>query len=156
MGRWENLGSLKLFPWYTAHISGGMYLISWVSSGLTIGSGCSLMAARWQVFISFLSFLRDHWLTLESCLRCFPLGQEFDQYLGDISWSNLVPCGWEAHPRSGENSWYINPSVNFWIWRRKWLPTPVLLPGKFHEWRSLVGYSPWGRKESEQLHWFTG
>ena len=32
-------------------------------------------------------------------------------------------------------------------WRRKWQPTPVLLPGKFHVWRSLVGYSPWGRKE---------
>ena len=26
-------------------------------------------------------------------------------------------------------------------------PTPVLLPGKFHGLRSLVGYSPWGRKE---------
>ena len=26
-------------------------------------------------------------------------------------------------------------------------PTPVLLPGKSHGWRSLVGYSPWGRKE---------
>ena len=34
-------------------------------------------------------------------------------------------------------------------------PTPVLLPGKFYGWRSLVGYSPWGRKESdmtERLH----
>ena len=27
-------------------------------------------------------------------------------------------------------------------WRRKWQPTPVLLPRKFHGWRSLVGYSP--------------
>ena len=26
-------------------------------------------------------------------------------------------------------------------------PTPVLLPGKFHGWRRLVGYSPWGHKE---------
>ena len=26
-------------------------------------------------------------------------------------------------------------------------PTPVLLPGKSHGWRSLVGHSPWGRKE---------
>ena len=37
----------------------------------------------------------------------------------------------------------------------KWQPIPVLLPGKFHGWRSLVGYSPWSRKESntaEQLH----
>ena len=33
-------------------------------------------------------------------------------------------------------------------WRRKWQPTPVLLPGKFHGWMSLVGYSPWGRKGS--------
>ena len=28
-------------------------------------------------------------------------------------------------------------------------PTPVLLPRKFHGWRSLVGYSPWGHKESD-------
>ena len=32
-------------------------------------------------------------------------------------------------------------------WRRKWQPTPVFLPGESHGWRSLVGYSPWGRKE---------
>ena len=41
-------------------------------------------------------------------------------------------------------------------WRRKWQPTPVLLPGKSHGWRSLVGYSPWCCKESdttERLHY---
>ena len=40
-------------------------------------------------------------------------------------------------------------------WRRQWHPTPVLLPGKSHGWRSLVGCSPWGRWESnttEQFH----
>jgi len=40
-------------------------------------------------------------------------------------------------------------------WRRQWHPTPVLLPGKSHGRRSLVGCSPWGRKESdmtERLH----
>ena len=31
--------------------------------------------------------------------------------------------------------------------RRQWHPTPVLLPGKSHGWRSLVGCSPWGREE---------
>ena len=31
----------------------------------------------------------------------------------------------------------------------QWHPTPVLLPGKSHGWRSLVGCSPWGRKESD-------
>ena len=32
---------------------------------------------------------------------------------------------------------------------RQWHPTPVLLPGKSHGWRSLVGCSPWGRTESD-------
>ena len=34
-------------------------------------------------------------------------------------------------------------------WRRKWQPTAVLLPGKSRGWRSVVGYSPWGCKESD-------
>ena len=41
-------------------------------------------------------------------------------------------------------------------WRRKWQPTLVFLPRKSHWWRSLVGYSPWGRKElytTERLHY---
>ena len=29
------------------------------------------------------------------------------------------------------------------------LPTPVFLPGEFHGWRTLVGYSPWGHKDSD-------
>ena len=33
--------------------------------------------------------------------------------------------------------------------RRQWHPTPVLLPGESHGWRSLVGCSPWGRWESD-------
>ena len=42
------------------------------------------------------------------------------------------------------------PGFNPWVgtipWRRKQQPTLVLLPGKFHGWRKLVSYSPWGRK----------
>ena len=36
-------------------------------------------------------------------------------------------------------------SVLRFFQRRQWHPTPVLLPGKSHGWRSLVGCSPWGR-----------
>ena len=32
-------------------------------------------------------------------------------------------------------------------WRRKWQPTTVLLPGKSHAQRGLVGYSPWDHEE---------
>ena len=37
--------------------------------------------------------------------------------------------------------------------RRQWHPTPVLLPGKSHGQRSLVGCSPWGRSESNMTEW---
>ena len=39
------------------------------------------------------------------------------------------------------------------IQRRQWDPTPVLLPGKSHGWRSLVGCSPWGREELDMTEW---
>ena len=45
------------------------------------------------------------------------------------------------------------PGFNPWIrkiyQRRKWQPMPTLLPGESHGQRSLVGYSPWGHKESD-------
>ena len=45
------------------------------------------------------------------------------------------------------------PRFDTWVrkipWRSKRQPTPVSLPGKFHGRRSLAGYSPWGRKESD-------
>ena len=52
---------------------------------------------------------------------------DFQKLLGDINW--------------------IRPSLGI-AKRRQWQPTPVLLPGKSHGQRSLVGYSPRGHKES--------
>ena len=49
----------------------------------------------------------------------------------------------------------FDPWVGKIPWRRKWQPTPILLPGKSHGQRSLIGYSPWGHKEldtTERLH----
>ena len=54
------------------------------------------------------------------------------------------------------HDWATSLSLStFMHWRRQWHPTPVLLPGKSHEWRSLEGCSPWGRWGSdttERLH----
>ena len=45
------------------------------------------------------------------------------------------------------------PGFDPWVgkipWGRKWQPTPVLLPGESHGGRSMIGYSPWGHKESD-------
>ena len=40
-------------------------------------------------------------------------------------------------------------------WRGKWLPTPVFLLEESHGQRSLVGYSPWGCKESDMIEQLT-
>ena len=56
------------------------------------------------------------------------------------------------------HDWATSLSFTFMHWRRKWQPTPVFLPGKSHGWKSMVGYSPWGRKESdmtERLHFLS-
>jgi len=40
-------------------------------------------------------------------------------------------------------------------WRRKWQLTPVFLPEKSLGHRNLVGYSPWGHKESDTFEHFS-
>ena len=45
----------------------------------------------------------------------------------------------------------FDPWVGKIPWRREWLLTPIFLPGKSHGQRNLVGYGPWGRRESTQL-----
>ena len=49
--------------------------------------------------------------------------------------------------------------ILIYIFTYHWHPTPVLLPGKSHGWRSLVGCSAWGHKEldtTERLHYSLG
>ena len=53
-------------------------------------------------------------------------------------------CRRERHKRCRFDPW-----VRKTPWRRAWQPTPVLLPRESHGQRSLVGYSPWHRKESD-------
>ena len=52
----------------------------------------------------------------------------------------------------------LPPMQETWIQSLGWedilekeMPTPVFLPGKSHGWRRLVGYRPWGRKESDTI-----
>ena len=59
------------------------------------------------------------------------------------------PCQCRRCRRQGFDPWVGK------IWKRKWQPIPEFLPGKSHGQRNLVGYSPWGHKESdrtERLH----
>ena len=56
------------------------------------------------------------------------------------------------NPRPCRRPWF-DPCVGRIPCRREWVPTPVFLPGEFHGQRNLLGYSPWGCKESDTNEW---
>ena len=60
----------------------------------------------------------------------------------------LTLMGFPSNSVSKESEFFtwLNPWVRKISWRRKRQPTPVLVPGKFHGGRNLIGYSPWGRR----------
>ena len=72
--------------------------------------------------------------------------------------SHYCYCSGAAPVLSGEESTCqcrrlgicgFDPWVGKILWRKKWKPTPVFLPGEYHGQRSLVGYGPWSCKESD-------
>ena len=68
-----------------------------------------------------------------------------DRHLRDSPRTSKRTCVTENKPwlfKALETVKLIVTSLVYW--RRQWHPTPVLLPGKSHGWRSLVGCSPWG------------
>ena len=73
----------------------------------------------------------------------FPPEMRFRGFPSGTSGKELV-CQCRRHKKLRFNPW-----VGKIPWRRKRQPTPVFLPGESHGQRSLVGYSPWGRTESD-------
>ena len=82
------------------------------------------------------------------------MGQK--EQLGSLVWTCIhqsFPGGPSGKEAACQCKRCKRHGFSFWVeripWRRNWQPTPVLLPGKFHGQRNLVGYSPWGHKESD-------
>ena len=110
------------------------------------------------------SFLfSSSYVKTQSCHLCFACPklqctQSRVKYWGEgigyplkYSWAFLVAQRVKQLPAMWETR--FDPWVRKTLWRRKWQPTPVLLPGKSNGWGSLVGYSPWGHKESDMTKW---
>ena len=76
----------------------------------------------------------------------------FERPRGSFSWCSVLPWwlgGEDPTCRAGDaGDMGSIPELERSRWRRKWQPTPVFLSGKCRGQRSLVDYSPWGRKES--------
>ena len=83
---------------------------------------------------------------------CFPgLGLEYGEWCARVDFSLCLSSGgfwWLSDKESAcqcRGLWF-DPWVGKILWRRKWQPTPVYLPGESYGQRSLVRYSPWGYK----------
>ena len=71
----------------------------------------------------------------------------------DASGTDIIHLDWYLIPAADAMDSFSLRSPHADSWRRRWHPTPVLLPGKVHGQRSLVGCSPWGRGELDTTEW---
>ena len=135
--------------------------LSVLSSGLTLGSGCNLMAVREQIFFSFLSSLRSHLGEVPSSSPWrAAIADDYDILTEKAMATHSTTLAWEI-PLAEEpgrlqylgslrirHDWATSLSLfTFMHWRWKWQPTPVFLPGESQGWGSLVGCRLWGRTE---------
>ena len=122
--------SLTYFTWHNA---------------LQVHSCC----CKWQNFILSYDWVVFHYINISHRLCPFICWRTRDANVRPDTMKLL-----KGH--LGRTLFDINHTIFFFV--SKWQPTPVLLPGKSHGRRSLVGYSPWGRKESdttERLHFLS-
>ena len=115
----------------------------------------------WKDCLSDLSNEREYLVLMISAGRlrsqiCFYLSSSSLNLFILSSFKDAWSCS-ESMTSFGDNQICsgIRLYYSFNHWRRQWQPTPVLLSGKSHGWRSLVGCSPWGHWESdrtERLH----
>ena len=124
---WTNRENYFLLP--STHALYFSSLIGWTRS-------CWIEVTMMDTFYLFLILGKNHSLLL-LCTKGLPWWLR--------RWNVCLQYG-----RPGFDPWFGKMP-----WRRKWQSTPVLLPGKSHGQRSLVGYSTWGCKKSdttERLH----
>ena len=77
--------------------------------------------------------------------------------LGLFGWAQSTQGGFPGDPAGKESACSEGDAADLGSipgsgrcpWGRPWQPTSLFVPGEFYGQRSLVGYSPWGHKESD-------
>ena len=122
----------------------------------------STIHLSWSLHMKFLYiFLKfTHKLTLSESL-CLSLSAYLSLHdeclllLSQFSYLSISLSRWLSGKET--TCWCRIHGFDPWVWkipqRRKWEPTPALLSGKSRGQGSLVGYNPWGRKESDVTWW---
>ena len=119
----------------------GLLHCRWILSQLSHKEGPRILEWVAFPFCSGSSPPRDR--TLVSCTAAGFFTEPQEQPPGGTSGKDSA-CQCRRHKGRRFPPW-VGQSPS----RRQWQPTPVLLPEKSHGRRSLVGYSPWGHKESD-------
>ena len=88
----------------------------------------------------------------EGCMKVLSkdLGEEMPE-LCEQQQMSLPHCPSPSPSLVSLSCWMGNSASLQKEWRRQWHPTLVLLPGKSHGWRSLIGCSPWVAKSQTLL-----
>ena len=103
---------------------------------------CNIEANRCRIIIAIIINI---YLMLMTCQELFKYSPLLTHFLGGAVVKNV--------PANARDAW--DPWVGKIPWSRKWEPTPIPLPGKFHGQRRLVSYRPWGHKESDTAEWLS-
>ena len=110
-------------------------------------------ATLWKTVISLLwlehKMGRGHSGKVQKVKALFPISPSPTMSIGLPRWQSSKESTCQCRRLR------FNPWVRKIPWGRKWQPTPVFLPGKFHGQRSLVDYSLWGHKESDRTKWLS-
>ena len=103
-------------------------------------SPASLRASLVAQLVRNLPAMQEAWV--QSLGREDPLEKRMATYSSILA----LRIPWTEEPVGLQSM--LSQRIGYYLatnWRRQWQSTPVLLPGKSHGWRSLVGCSPWGR-----------
>ena len=115
------------------------------------GPSCAMIQVHKDLYIALHELI--NLLIVSNIVQTGKLPFNFDAYNFLLLHCLLYMC--QIKKLAGTKSNIFKCIARDLIGRRQWHPTPVLLPGKSHEWRSLVRCSPWGHQVSdttERLH----
>ena len=124
----------------------GRQRMRWLD-GITDSMGMSLSKLQW-------------WIGRPGVLQSMGLQRVRHDWTTELNWTKDYfglprwPSGKEfTYHCRGLKRCVFSPWFGKIPWNRKWQPTPVFLHEKFHGQRSMVGYSPWGCKDSNMTEW---